>query len=84
MKTLEEAKVAAKSAGIPDEDLTPEVLKRFGWEVEDILAGLNMNPAQTDQEVQELIVLLEEERKANNLPANIAKVVGSLFTKFFI
>ena len=75
-KSLAEAKAEAKAAGIPDEDLTPEVLAVYNWEPKDVLAHITIQNAQTDEMVRADLALLAQEAKDNALPAHVAKILG--------
>lgn len=82
-KTLAEAKAEAKAEGIPDEDLTPAVLKRYQWEPSNPLQGINPSPVETDEEVRDNLALLEEERKNNALPVHVSKALGKVLPMAF-
>lgn len=82
MKTLAEAKQDAIAAGIHPDDLTPEVLKRYEWEVDELLQNVDTSPVQTDREVQEAVVLLREEAKNNNFAKPISRAIRLIASKF--
>jgi hypothetical protein len=85
MKTVAEARAAALADGIPEEDLTPEVLKVYGWEPQDPTAGMVYDAVQTPEQVKGDLALLAEEAKANAWPTMLVKAlqrVGAVALKF--
>ena len=64
------AREHAKQKGVREEDLTPEVLKAFGWHPRDPLANVTIkDPARTPEQVKEDLSLLTDEAKANGMSA---------------
>lgn len=71
-KTYEEARKAALDAGIPEQDLTPEVVRQFGYEFSDPTAGFSPNlPKLSPAQLQEHLVFLDKEAKENEIPAQV-------------
>ncbi|MCW8129266.1 MAG: hypothetical protein KIS92_02690 [Planctomycetota bacterium] len=77
--TYEEAKAKAKEAGIPDEDLTPEVIKQFGHTFDDPTAHVNPgDPKLSAEQVKEHLSMLAEEAKQNANGAQMLKLIGKV------
>lgn len=77
--TLEEARQKAIAAGITVEsDLTPQVLKQFGWTPSDPFAGITLQPTiVTEADAKDHLALLIEDGKNKGIdPSYIAMVVG--------
>jgi len=71
MATLEQAQARLRELGVPEEDWTPEVLKRFQWAPSDPLKDVVVENAKTAQELKDDLALLKEEAEAANVPAKI-------------
>jgi outer membrane murein-binding lipoprotein Lpp len=85
MKTVAQARALALADGIPEEDLTPEVLKQYGWEPEDPSAGMVYDAVQTPKQVKDDLALLAAEAKENAWPSMLVKAlqrVGAVALKF--
>ncbi|MBI5618180.1 MAG: hypothetical protein HY943_17995, partial [Gammaproteobacteria bacterium] len=66
-------------AGIPEDNLTPEVIKQFGHTFTDPTAGVNpREPALSLEQRKEHLALLEAEAKANQWPAYILTTIKRL------
>ena len=81
MITREQAVYAAKLDGLRDDQLTDAVLKLYGYETVNPIAGVNTKPFMMDAETEQALKLLAEERKKNqNLGGPILEAIGKVVT----
>lgn len=86
MATIAEARAAATAAGIPEEDQTPQVLKRYGgdFDVSIIPPNWNPQPRHNQAEIDEQLALtakeIEENAAGGNIGALLAKGLGKIIT----
>jgi len=77
--TYEEAKAKAIAAGIPEEDLTPEVIRQQGHTFTDPIGAFTPGaPRLSPSELRESLSMLEAEAKANAMPAHVLKLIGKV------
>lgn len=77
--TVEEARAKARAAKIPEEDITPAVLKLYGWEPGNPLADVDLSgPAVTEKQLNEHLAMLVDEAKANSVPNTIIKGIKTV------
>lgn len=85
-KTLADAKAAALAAGVDAADVNlPEVLARFGFEVQSVAQRLDPAPAiGTPDEYRAEVAAAVKEMEANNVPAaaidSVLKIGSALLT----
>lgn len=77
--TYEEAKAKARAAGIPEEDLTPEVIRQQGHTFTDPTGSFTPGaPRLSQEELRETLSMVEAEAKANSMPAHVLKLLGKV------
>ena len=84
-----QAKAAAVAAGIPEEDLTVEVIRTFGWIPNDPSAAFTPNePKLTPEEMKAHLAALQAEGQANQWPAlamkSLSRLAGALLVFVFV
>ena len=78
MNSYEEAKRQALNDGIPEQDLTPEVIKLYRWDPKNALDGLMIDQSSTAAQVAANIALLKEEAKANAIAPHIWTAISKV------
>lgn len=73
------ARQKAIDAGIPENEITPAILKQFGWVPSDPLEGFTpAPPVQSKEELTTHLSALKDEMRANAMPEQIIDKVLSL------
>lgn len=75
-----EAKSKALAAGVTESQLTPEILKLYGYEAPAPTAGVPVGAVILPETVKSDLQALEAEAKANALPAQIAASLGRVLS----